>query len=469
MKKIFFLFAIVNAALHLTAQNTGINNTNPQAALDINGDLIIRNAALTLANGLNEDINTITPKFSHYTVSGPTAGFEIGGLTGGVDGRMITLYNSSAFLMVIKHQSAGSLAANQIHTGSGVDFTLSSYSSVSFRYQDVDDLWHVVASHNEWVTGSSGSFWTAGGNDIFNSNTGNVGIGTTTPVHGRLEITGRVGATVALFGSDAFGVGISANNPEIGFNYFYNNGTYTMKAGYGANLGMDPGNGNFYIGNFNGNQSVTDFGPITGYQNVLTISQGGRVGIKNTSPAYELDITGQQRIKGTPITSPGFAGDITGGGSLFISNNNNDRKIMKVSATTIQASESFQFTSGSFAIPLYINPYGGGVCIGTTNLAGYQLAVNGNIRSKEVVVESGWADYVFDEKYKLPLLSDVEKFITRNRHLPNIPSALEIEKNGLHLGDVQKKMMEKIEELTLYIIEQHKRIAVLEKLVGPEK
>ena len=65
----------------------------------------------------------------------------------------------------------------------------------------------------------------------------------------------------------------------------------------------------------------------------------------------------------------------------------------------------------------------------------------------------------------MPSLYDVEKFILQNKHLPNIPSAAEIEKNGLHLGDTQKRMMEKIEELTLYIIQQQKEIDALKKIV----
>ncbi len=99
----------------------------------------------------------------------------------------------------------------------------------------------------------------------------------------------------------------------------------------------------------------------------------------------------------------------------------------------------------------------GNVGIGTTNPT-QKLSVNGVIRSKEVVVESGWADYVFDEKYKLRTLEEVEVFIQRHKHLPNIPSAKEIEKNGLTMGEMQKKMMEKIEELTLYVIELKKEI-----------
>ena len=113
---------------------------------------------------------------------------------------------------------------------------------------------------------------------------------------------------------------------------------------------------------------------------------------------------------------------------------------------------------------IFIAAATGNVGIGTDNPT-YKLSVNGNIHSKEVVVETGWADYVFDKKYKLVPLDEVEKFIVQNKRLPGIPSAAEIETKGLHLADTQKKMMEKIEELTLYIIRQQKEIDALKKAV----
>lgn len=97
----------------------------------------------------------------------------------------------------------------------------------------------------------------------------------------------------------------------------------------------------------------------------------------------------------------------------------------------------------------------------------YKLAVSGKMICEEVRVKlaGNWPDYVFDNNYKLKPLNEVEQFIAQNKHLPNIPAAAEVEKNGMELGDMQKKMMEKIEELTLYIIEQNKRIAALENLL----
>jgi hypothetical protein len=91
-----------------------------------------------------------------------------------------------------------------------------------------------------------------------------------------------------------------------------------------------------------------------------------------------------------------------------------------------------------------------------------KLAVNGVIHSKEVVVDLiGWPDYVFESDYKLMPLEQLEKSIQQNKHLPNIPSATEVEKNGVHLGEMNKKLLQKIEELTLYIIELNKEVEAL--------
>jgi hypothetical protein len=98
---------------------------------------------------------------------------------------------------------------------------------------------------------------------------------------------------------------------------------------------------------------------------------------------------------------------------------------------------------------------------------GYRLYVNGGILTTKVRVaiygSTAWADYVFSNDYKLKSLAEVETFIKANKHLPNIPSASELAKDGLDLAEMQAKQMEKIEELTLYMIEMKKEIDSLKK------
>jgi hypothetical protein len=100
----------------------------------------------------------------------------------------------------------------------------------------------------------------------------------------------------------------------------------------------------------------------------------------------------------------------------------------------------------------------GGVTEAATD---YKVAVAGKVICEELRVKlqsSGWPDYVFSNSYKLPTLEEVEKFIGEHKHLPNIPSAAEVEKDGIAVGDMQKRLMEKVEELTLYVIELKKQL-----------
>jgi len=87
------------------------------------------------------------------------------------------------------------------------------------------------------------------------------------------------------------------------------------------------------------------------------------------------------------------------------------------------------------------------------------LAVNGTITAKEVVVTlTGWADHVFNDDYKLMSLNELEKSIKTDKHLPGIPSADEVKKNGVSIGDMQAKLLQKVEELTLHVIEQNRKL-----------
>jgi hypothetical protein len=108
----------------------------------------------------------------------------------------------------------------------------------------------------------------------------------------------------------------------------------------------------------------------------------------------------------------------------------------------------------------------GYVGIGTNDTKGYRFAVNGDaIFNKVKVMAYPWADYVFNANYRLRPLSEVEQYIKQHHHLPEVPTAEEVEKNGLDVGDNQATLLKKIEELTLYMIDQNKMLQQLNKSV----
>jgi len=102
-----------------------------------------------------------------------------------------------------------------------------------------------------------------------------------------------------------------------------------------------------------------------------------------------------------------------------------------------------------------INLGNGNVGIGVETPV-YKLEVCGTIRAKEVRVETGWCDYVFEKNYKLKSIDELEQYINDNKHLPGVAPASEVEKDGLKVAEMNKAMMEKIEELTLYVIQLSK-------------
>ncbi len=104
----------------------------------------------------------------------------------------------------------------------------------------------------------------------------------------------------------------------------------------------------------------------------------------------------------------------------------------------------------------------GNLGIGTIDPGSWKLAVNGDIRAKEIKVETNWSDFVFQSNYDLPTLEEVENHIAEKGHLKDIPSAKDVEENGIFLGEMDAKLLQKIEELILYTIAQEKKIKTLE-------
>jgi hypothetical protein len=99
--------------------------------------------------------------------------------------------------------------------------------------------------------------------------------------------------------------------------------------------------------------------------------------------------------------------------------------------------------------------------------SGYKLAVSGKIITTEIVVKATgqWPDYVFESDYELLPLHQLERYVRQNKHLPNVPTAKEVENNGVALGEFNATLLKKVEELTLYMIELKKENEVQQKLI----
>jgi hypothetical protein len=129
---------------------------------------------------------------------------------------------------------------------------------------------------------------------------------------------------------------------------------------------------------------------------------------------------------------------------------------------------NFEINRRGGGTPAFLITGNDNIGIGTNDPGPYKLAVEGILGARRIKVTqvSPWADYVFDSSYRLQSLSQVEAFIKQNKHLPDIPSAKEVEDKGLDIGDNQSLLLRKIEELTLYVIEQNKQLIDLKKEIA---
>ncbi|WP_192348474.1 hypothetical protein [Algoriphagus sp. Y33] len=259
-----------------------------------------------------------------------------------------------------------------------------------------------------------------------NPSTGDVGIGTSSPLK-KLHV---VGDTRIQRGG-------STNYLDFSFN-----------ASYTTIMSDHPGTGqkSLVIGVSPTGPTGTDrhiffqAGKSSGAMQTRMIIHGnGNVGIGNTSPTYKLQVTGNSKW--------------TGNASSFTEVNSN--------------------TSGQ-----YLRQYGNDGSTQSWLIRGYALNgvqaefnsgginVNGKIKTKEVnVTASGWLDYVFRPGYQLMPLSELETFIHKNGHLPDVPTEAEVMENGVNLAEMNAKLLEKVEELTLYVLELQRKNEEQDELI----
>jgi len=294
---------------------------------------------------------------------------------------------------------------------------------------------------------------------IGSSTNGNVGVGTTTPLS-NLEVANSSGAVLSISTNRINGSMASPLRPTIDFLGYANGNKARISATeqtydtHGSKLSM----------------FVNDGSSSTSLVERLTISMYGNVGIGNTTPTQALNVVGRVAITTGTYSDEGY------NGNLMITKPASSGQYINLirqgqypwSIGTVYNTSNFAIGTGissdvSFTNPFFVINTVGDVGIGTVNPA-YKLDVLGTIRAKEVLVNlGGGADFVFEKDYKLPTIEHVANYVQENKHLPDVPSANEMVKNGVSMGDMQVKLLQKVEELTLYVIELKKEINILKQ------
>jgi hypothetical protein len=277
---------------------------------------------------------------------------------------------------------------------------------------------------------------------------GNVGIGTTSPV---------------VRGGAAGGLNVYRNNGDSGVQV--DTGIPNGNVFYTANSGSAA---DMYVTNNTARNLYFGTGSYTATQ--MVIDSSGNVGIGTTTPDAKL------HIDGSGGTLAGTAAIEFSDGNSYGSRRWSISDGAGANTGDLIGKLVFSVGSGSYtASPMrgtavMVMSSGGNVGIGTY-YPGYMLDVAGQIHCSEIITNNyDWSDYVFKPTYKLASLSEVEGAIKRDGHLPGMPSAADVAAHGLNMGEMQAKLLQKIEELTLHQIDeekhqidQEKRIEQLEK------
>ncbi|MEM7298696.1 MAG: hypothetical protein AAF391_10580, partial [Bacteroidota bacterium] len=350
----------------------------------------------------------------------------------------------------------------------------SNYDAIQ-TYQTSDDTW----LYTNWMSsnGTRRAYMGLGSNlsefrislengtNEFLINGGNVGIGTFSPT-AKLDVKSGVvksGTANATHGTLQFAGDYSGDNILNTYGSQYSSGAtsigYAVKQKNGSQgIVSSAGNSHFKKGMLiidqelqfmNAGASTIPIGNDVAMTTRFFVDEDGKVGIGTTDPNTKLHIEGTgstyTRIANSSGNTRLTFGAVGGRNIIYSQNYNGSPEDLKLQVND----------ENNFVIRPDVS-----IGIGTYSTFGYKLAVNGTIGSKEVNVEntSAWPDFVFEKDYTLKSLEEVESHIAENGHLPDVPSKEEVAVNGINLGEMDATLLQKIEELTLYLIEQNKRL-----------
>ena len=464
---------------------TFINSTKSAAASPVLGDLVLNQ------NGGNVGIGKTPGSANKLDVNGTINATGI--LVNGVDvaagssiwsrttGNTIVAQGiAGSFTLDLRTSAAGnSILSLSSNTGGSAIIKASKYGTEAkplvFQTNDTEQM--RIDGNGITTVGTVGS----NTNSKFQVNYASGGIGYGASIKNSLGANGYGMADLTFYND------IDSRSTLFLTNSGYSNSTVSTSIVANTTGIMSYGNGGIAFVSKDANASMRF---ATNNTTKMTIDATGNMGIGKTPAAgYKLDVDGTINAKGFLVDGV----DLAAGSSIWARTGNsivaqgNSAGSFTLRLQTATAGDAILLLSSSTGGRAVIkaNKYGtearplifqtndveqmridglGNVGIGTANPT-QKLTVKGTVYSTEVKVDlsAGAPDYVFEKEYNLPTLDSIKAYIDKNKHLPEVPSAKEMEKNGVNLGEMNMLLLKKIEELTLHVIAQNKKLDEMKK------